>query len=312
MGDFNYLMTRYLLSLPERVLRSASALAGGLVREIGNVTVPAAIRRTTTYRTMVEATLRFMIQEVGQVEGVYPKAEDLAKGFLLRKAAGHGLDLAGILAFRASPMWVMAALADLSGTGRHLIHEIAETLKQEGLLARDAKFETIDQMLDGLERGAGQLTNAFNTPPLNVAGLRSEWGALREQVHKMPHPHLPSMTYLEASWDGLLREAAAQERSVFELASVMALSAASRIPANVVWMTSASCWGVQRTGELVAGAILDHYVVTLREIREAGFLSYWTREFRPYLRAAADQFSPRRLSLTERLITRAPAVPSIK
>lgn len=301
-------MTRYLLSLPERVLRSASALAGGLVREIGNVTVPAAIRRTTTYRTMVEATLRFMIQEVGQVEGVYPKAGELAKGFLLRKAAGHGLDLAGILAFRASPMWVMAALADLSGTGRHLIYEISETLKQEGLLARDTKFESIDQMLDGLEQGAGHLTNTFNTPPLNVAGLRAEWAALREQVHKMPHPHLPSMAYLENAWATLRNEAHVQDRSVFELASVMAVSAVSRIPANVVWLTSASCWGVHRTGELLAGAILDHYVVTLREIREEGFMNWWAREFRPYLRAAADQFSPRRLSLTERLMTRPPSI----
>lgn len=294
-------MTRYLLSLPERVLRSASALAGGLVREIGNVTVPAAIRRTTTYRTMVEATLRFMIEEVGQVEGVYPKAGELAKGFLLRKAAGHGLDLAGILAFRASPMWVMAALADLSGTGRHLVQEISETLKQEGLLARDTNFETIDQMLDGLEQGAAQLTTTFNTPPLNVAGLRSEWALLREQVHKMPHPHLPSGAFLDDFWKKLRNEADAQGKSVFELSAVMAVSAVSRIPSNLVWLTSASCWGVQRTGELLAGAILDHYVVTLRDIREEGFTAWWAREFRPYLRAAADQFSPRRISLTERM-----------
>ncbi len=294
-------MTRYILSLPERVLRSATALAGGLAREIGNVTVPAAVRRTTTYRTMVEATLRFLIEEVGQVEGVYPEAHQLARDFLLRRAAGHGLTWAGMMAFRASPVWVMAALADLSGTGRHLVREIAETLKQEGLLAREAKFETIDQMLDGLEQGAGQLTETFATPPLNVAGLRAEWATLREQVHKMPHPHLPSVAMLETAWANLQNEANAQNRSVFELASVMAVSAVSRIPANLMWLTSASCWGVQRTGELLAGAVLDHYVMTLREIREEGFTAWWSREFRPYLRAAADQFSPRRISLTERL-----------
>jgi len=52
---------QYLLSLPERVLRSASALAGGLAHEIGGVTLPAAVRRTSLYRNMVEATLRFLI-----------------------------------------------------------------------------------------------------------------------------------------------------------------------------------------------------------------------------------------------------------
>lgn len=77
----------YLLSLPERVLRSASALAGGLLWELGDVALPAAIRRTRLYRTMVEATLRFLIEELGQVEGVFPEEGRLAKDFLVRKAA---------------------------------------------------------------------------------------------------------------------------------------------------------------------------------------------------------------------------------
>ena len=63
---------QYLLSLPERAIRSLAAISGGLLREIGNVALPASIRRTSLYRTMVEVALRFLIEEVGQVEGVYP------------------------------------------------------------------------------------------------------------------------------------------------------------------------------------------------------------------------------------------------
>src|SRR5205807_6614862 len=51
--------SQYLLSLPERLVRSASALAAGLVREIGNITLPKRVRRTRLYQTMVETTLRF-------------------------------------------------------------------------------------------------------------------------------------------------------------------------------------------------------------------------------------------------------------
>lgn len=40
----------YLISLPERVLRSTSAVAGGLLRELGDAAVPAAVRRTLLYR----------------------------------------------------------------------------------------------------------------------------------------------------------------------------------------------------------------------------------------------------------------------
>jgi hypothetical protein len=51
------------------VLRSAAALAGGVIREIGDVSVPSAVRRTKTYQMMVEIALRFMIEQVGQVKG---------------------------------------------------------------------------------------------------------------------------------------------------------------------------------------------------------------------------------------------------
>jgi hypothetical protein len=291
---------RYLASLPERVLRSASALAGGLARELGNVTLPAAVRRTSLYRTMVEATLRFLIEEVGQVEGVYPPATALARDFLYRKAAGHGIDWAGILLFRASPVWVMAALADLSGTGRHLIREISATLKQEGLLTGEARFETVDQLLDGLESSADQLTTALNTPPLRVADLRKEWELLRQNVGKLPG--LPSASALQKSWDQIRLEAEAQKRPVFELTSLMAVAAITRIPENLIWLSDAASVTFHRTGELFAQNLLNHYAETLREMRSEGVASWWLREFKPYLRAAAYQFSPRRVSLTQRIL----------
>src|ERR1039457_7638073 len=95
---------KYILSLPERAVRSLGALSGGLLREIGNVALPASVWRTTLYRTMVEVALRFLIEEVGQGEGVYPSEGRLAEKFLLKRTASHGIDLLGILAFQASPI----------------------------------------------------------------------------------------------------------------------------------------------------------------------------------------------------------------
>src|SRR5450432_2689569 len=163
---------KYILSLPERAIRSLGALSGGLLREIGNVVLPASIRRTTLYSTMVDVALRFLIEEVGQVEGVYPSEGRLAENFLLKRTASHGIELLGILAFHASPIWVLAALADATGGGRKLILEIADALKEEGLLPRDTRFETMDQILDGLEKTSGHLATALNLPPVDIPGLR--------------------------------------------------------------------------------------------------------------------------------------------
>jgi hypothetical protein len=57
--------------LPERALRSAPAVCGGLVQELGYVTLPPGIRRTKLYTVMVETTLRFLIEQVGELEGAY-------------------------------------------------------------------------------------------------------------------------------------------------------------------------------------------------------------------------------------------------
>ena len=294
----------YLLSLPERVLRSASALAAGLVREIGNATLPIGVRRTKLYENMVETTLRFLIEQVGQVEGVYPAEGKLAENFLLKRTLGDGIDVVGMVTLHASPVWVLAALADISGAGRQLMDEITASLKDEGLLDRDASFENIEQVLDGLERTAGQLASTFRFPPLDIPGLRNEWRALTAAVRRIPPPNMPSPDLVRVQWEGLKDEAAEQHRTVFELSALMALSAARALPENLVWLSRCAGTATLRTGQFFGQGLLDHYRSTLAEIRQTGYLEYWRREFRPYLRAAARQFSTSHLSLTERLLDR--------
>jgi hypothetical protein len=246
--------------------------------------------------------LRFMIEQVGQVEGVYPSEGELASNFLLRRTAGHGIELAGLLAFRASPVWIMAALADISGAGRQIVQEISDALKEEGLLDRDSKFENIDQLLDGLGQTTGQAADLFNAPPMDVEGLRKEWATFRQSIAKIPPRNLPSAELVRRHWDELKTEAAAQGRSVFQLSSIMAVSAVAHAPETLVRLARAANKAVWRTGQLFAGSVLEHYSSTLRDIRERGYAAYWTEAFRPYLRAAAGQFSPQHRSLTDRLL----------
>jgi hypothetical protein len=294
----------FVLSLPERVVRSMSALSGGLAREIGNVILPQRIRRTALYRVMVEVTLRFLIEEVGRVEGVYPQEGKLAQDFLLRSGASRGIEVLGLLTIHVSPVWVLAALADATGAGHSLISQISDALKQDGLLDRNARFENVDQLLDGLERTSSQLAQTLNQPPLDVASLREEWKKLKESLPRIPRANLPQAAALEQIWKRLVHDAAEQDRSVFALCSLMAMSTVAQIPANIHWLSRAAKSGAKRTGAVLGDALLGHYVRSLDEIKRTGFTEYWKREFRPYLRAAALQFAPSNRTLTERLLSR--------
>jgi len=292
----------YLLSVPERILRSALGLGAGATRELGQVVLPEGIRRSQLYQNLVDATLRYLIEQVGGVEGVYRAEGTLPDNFLARRTAGNAVELLGIVAFRASPVWVLAALADLSGMGRRLIPEIADALKARGLLEQDAQFTSVDQMLDGLERTSSRLAATINTPPLDVAGLRKEWEAIREEARGLPSASLPSRETIGNMWALLKTESARQERSVFETSSMMAVAAARSLPDGVRWLSASARVGAMRAGNIVGAVLLDHYTQTLSEMRQVGYLAYAGRQFQPYVRAAVDQFSPKRRTLTQRLL----------
>ncbi len=294
----------YVLSLPERVLRSTSALAGGLLNELGEAALPASIRRTRLYRSLVEAALRFLIEQVGEVEGVYPPGTKLAEDFLLRRTAGNGIELIGILTFRASPVWVLAALADLSGAGRSLIGEIADSLRAEGLIAPESRPSTVDQILDALEETAGRAAEAINTPPLDVAALRQEWAAIQSSARGLSPARLPGIDALERTWRDLDSTARRERRSVFELSALLALDAVTRLPRGVTWLGKSSLVAARVTGDAVATHILEHYSETLDKIRTMGLAHWWMVQFRPYLAAAARQFSPDKSSWTQRFLKR--------
>jgi hypothetical protein len=294
----------YLLSLPERFVRSALGLGAGVAREVGEIAIPDGVRKGRLYQSLVDTTLRFLIEQVGGAEGVYNFDEKLPGNFLARRTAGNAVEMLGVVAFRASPVWVLAALADVCGMGRQLIPEISDALKAQGLLEQDAEFSSVDQLLDGLERTSSRLAGTINTPPLDVAGLRTEWEAIRTDGRNLQAASFPSRETIHRLWSQLKTESARQDRSVFETSSMMAVSTVRAVPDGIRWLSASARVGAMRTGSVFGAALLDHYAETLGEIRQVGYTAYAGRQLGPYFRAAANQFSPKRRTLTQRLLER--------
>jgi hypothetical protein len=294
----------YLLSLPERIVRSLLGLGAGTTKEVADIVLPDGVRNSQLYRNLVDATLRFLIERVGGAEGVYAADTQLQENFLARRTAGNAVEVLGIVAFRASPVWILAALADLCGMGRQLIPEIADALKEQGLLEKEAELTSVDQLLDSLERTSSRLAATINTPPLDVAGLRQEWQEIRQDALRLQPAALPSPESISTAWTQLKALAARQEHTIFETSSLMAVSAARAFPERVRWLAQSTGVGATRAGQILATALLDHYRATLSEMEQVGYVAYAVRQFRPYVRAAADQFSPDRQTLTVRALTK--------
>ena len=184
-----------------------------------------------------------------------------------------------------------------------MIHEIARALREEGLL-ESGRFDTMEQVLEGLEKTSGHLATTLNLPPVNVAGLRRDWERLKQEAQEIPPRNIPAVDAVERVWNRMQKTAAEQGRSVFAVSSLMAVSTVAEIPANVLWLSKAARSAARRTGQVLGENILDHYIATLAAISAQGFAAYWAAEFRPYLRGAAEQFAPEKRTLTERLLNR--------
>jgi hypothetical protein len=297
-------LKRYLATLPERAVRSIVGLGAGVAREVGDVALPKSVRRSRLYQNLVDTTLRFLIEQVGEVEGVYRSDEKLSDDFLVRRTVGNAVEALGVVAFRASPVWVLAALADVCGVGRRLIPEFAAELKEQDLLDADAEFASMDQLLDGLERTSARLAQTINTPPLDVGALREEWRALREEARGLAPERLPSRESVLALWSELKAEASRQDASIYQTSSMLALSAIRTVPQGARWLGASAMAGAARTGQVLAASLLEQYRETLREVRQVGYTAYATRQLGPYVRAAARHFAPAKPTVTGRLLNR--------
>ena len=105
----------YLISLPERSLRSAAVGAGGFIYEVTVLLLPGWLRRTRLYTAVVAGLLRIAVELVGGARGILPPDDIDARELATRKAAGTGIELVGLLAVGWSPLWLLAATADVTG-----------------------------------------------------------------------------------------------------------------------------------------------------------------------------------------------------
>jgi len=138
---------RFLVSLPERVVRSLAAVLGGAVHETAQVVLPRLVRRSRLYEATAKNLLRITIELVGGVadsaEADQPSAPQLA----VRKGAGNVVEFGSIAAFGFSPLWLLAAASDLARGSRVYLTALVGELKAGGVLARDAEIASVDQLL---------------------------------------------------------------------------------------------------------------------------------------------------------------------
>jgi hypothetical protein len=271
----------FVASLPERAIRALTGALGGAIHEMAEVVLPRFARRSRLYEATAKNVLRLAIELVGDVERLAERGAPEPGELMKRKAAGNVVELGSIAAFGFSPLWLLAGAADVLRGSRVYLDTLVDELRAAGVLAPDARFATVDDLLGALEGGSGTTARLVDVPPLELAELRASLGELRSHAGDLPTP-----AELAGLFEGLRRTAAHERLSLLEVSSGMGLA----------FLLSA-----RRVGR-------EHLVAPYREdwkpLREEGFGAYAARVAQPYRVAVTGHFDPDRATWTERAIDR--------
>ncbi len=271
----------YVASLPERLVRTAAAGAGGLVYETSEVILPPPIRRSQLYQSTLGRMLRIVVEFVGGVAGGESTDALEAKDLAVRKLAGNAVEFASIFAVGWSPLWLLAAAADVTGGTRAYLDTFVAELKQSGVLAADADVSSADDLLAALGGASGQMADTIDIPPLALDEMRASLSQFRQSAETLPDPRDMGQIFAE------MNEAAAeQNRSLFTVSSLVAAGA------------------IQAGIQLGNVHLFSFYRDSLTTIRTEGAPAYVQRISQPYLEAAGRHLHPGSGTYTQRLLRR--------
>lgn len=273
----------FLASLPERLVRAVAAALGGTVHETAQLVLPRLIRRSRLYEATAKNLLRVTVELVGGVErpAEPDEFEPSAGKLAARKVAGNAVELGSIAAFGFSPLWLLAAAADVTRGTRVYLDALADELRDVGVLAEDASYGSIDDLLSALEGVSGTTARLVDIPPFELEALRTQLAELRADASGLPSP-----SELAAVYAGLRSEAEREQRPVLEVSVGMGLA----------FFNASRKVGRQH--------VLDPYTEDLKPVRDEGFGAYAARVSRPYAAAVGRHFDPETRTLTERGLDR--------
>ena len=292
--------TIYALSLPERYVRGLSALLGGIFKETTDILVPGVVKDTTSYNIFVGNILRFTVENVGGVKGVYDD-EGLEGEFATRKLIGNTIEGVGIATIHLSPLWFFAFFADSVKGGQAYLERLHEEMVENGYIDSETSADSFTTLFEGLERTTTSFAQNIDTPPLTKDEILSNIEEIRDSISDLlsNSGSIASGTVTEMSsvLQDFMNTATDEGQSLLELGGLLTLQTTNRVKQLGGLAVSAP----NVAGKMLYENILGYYSDTLTEIHERGYANVASETIEPYGQAILNQFSTEKITWTERL-----------
>jgi hypothetical protein len=263
--------------------------------------VPLAVRNSTSYKTFVQQMLDMLINDVGGVKVETDESDDpnVVEDYVARKTVGSFLDFAGMATLHLSPVFILALISDLAYGSKTYLDELTIQLKAEGVIPEGSTIENVHELLEAIGEVSAETANVFDTPPINIAGLKNTVQETVDNIARMEPTSILPQKELEQMWADMQAVANSQDVGLFELSSAMTMYALNQ--AGTVGQGALTTITV--SGELVDRHIIQHYWDGLERISDQGIYKIVAESSQPYIEAVWHNFSAKRETLTKDLLT---------
>ncbi len=285
------------LSIPERALRTTSAMVGGVIRESTSLLIPQAFQDSKSYRMFVTQMLDFVSSDIGGVKQKKPSSTNV-EGYVAKKAVSNFIELAGLATLHVSPLTVLAIVSDLAYGSNSFLKELSIELKKQGVIAEDSTIDSTADLLSSISDTTGRTASVFDQPPLSVDGLKKTVADTQESLRNIDPTKLLPQKELERIWGDIQKTANENAIDVFQVGAAMSLYSLNQLGTVV----NGALTTVRVSGNMFDAHIIEHYRKSLSSIHERGFYQSLADSSRPYFDAMWFNFSSARPTITEDLL----------
>lgn len=286
----------YLLSLPERAIRSTAALLGGTTLLLTENLLPDVVRNTITFQITIGDLQKFLITRLGQVPLDESQSRmSLSETYMRKKIVGSSIEAIGLLKVRFSPVWVFAIVSDAAGGSKVFFERLVQNLKENDVISHEDNPQDITALFEALQSAALESARAIDTPPLSgdeLAAVASNLGDSYGQLFDSRQPILDRFESILNRMDEVVR---LEGVSFEKLSGIMSVQASNLAKSS--WDTGKA---LGTTGaDLLGEQILESYARTLDNISREGVNAYLSDHITPYIQTALAHWDPDRSTWTE-------------
>ncbi len=288
----------YILSLPERFVRSTVSGVTGVTSILTDLALPKALKETATYRVTFGMLQQFLIEKVAEIEMDHKDIE-LVDKYLVRKTAGSMIEGIGLLSIQFSPVWMLAILSDFTGGSGAYLKRLTEDLKKEGLIRPDRNYDSAFALLDGIRVIGDKGVRAIDTPPIS----KDELIAFKNEM-KEAFQHNNEATYqlykdMEKVYSRMEKASSDEDISMKKLSGAMALDAMKHSAGKNLNILKS---GSMSSGRLLRELFIDSYKESLDHLNHVGKRAYLINHLTPFMKQVKNHYSKEKESLTQKVL----------